>query len=146
LNPLDFYLWGQLKPLCIQLLLPTNWHFTITLWMCVTLSAISPASLNGFTSPQWDVSRSALNFMENILSIHSKCTLSAVAQYWVIPNTCWYRHFFFFWLWGTHAQSLLHLSLTPCINPCGGGVEYLHREPASHKRRRNGTKKGHAIA
>jgi hypothetical protein len=25
--------------------------------------------------------------------------------------------------------------------PCGGGVEYLHREPASRKRRRNGTKK-----
>jgi hypothetical protein len=32
------------------------------------------------------------------------------------------------------------------INPCGGGVEYLHREPASRKRRRNGTKKGRAIA
>jgi hypothetical protein len=26
-------------------------------------------------------------------------------------------------------------------NPCGGGVEYLHREPASCKRRRNGAKK-----
>jgi hypothetical protein len=23
-------------------------------------------------------------------------------------------------------------------NPCGGGVEYLHRDPASRKRRRNG--------
>jgi hypothetical protein len=32
------------------------------------------------------------------------------------------------------------------INPCGGGVEYLHRETASRKRRRNGTKKGRAIA
>jgi hypothetical protein len=32
------------------------------------------------------------------------------------------------------------------VNPCGGGVEYLHREPASRKRRRNGTKKGRAIA
>jgi hypothetical protein len=31
-------------------------------------------------------------------------------------------------------------------NPCGGGVEYLHREPASRKRRRNGTKNGRAIA
>jgi hypothetical protein len=28
-----------------------------------------------------------------------------------------------------------------CVNPCGGGVEYLHREPASRKRRQNGTKK-----
>jgi hypothetical protein len=32
------------------------------------------------------------------------------------------------------------------LNPCGGGVEYLHREPASRKRRQNGTKKGRAIA
>jgi hypothetical protein len=38
------------------------------------------------------------------------------------------------------------LELTYVINPCGGGVEYLHREPASRKRRRNGTKKGRAIA
>jgi hypothetical protein len=34
----------------------------------------------------------------------------------------------------------------PRENPCGGGVEYLHRDPASHKRQRNGTKKGRAIA
>jgi hypothetical protein len=32
------------------------------------------------------------------------------------------------------------------VNPCGGGVEYLHRKPASRKRRRNGTKKARAIA
>jgi hypothetical protein len=38
-------------------------------------------------------------------------------------------------VWGTHET-----------NPCGGGVEYLHRDPASRKRRRNGTKKGRAIA
>jgi hypothetical protein len=31
-------------------------------------------------------------------------------------------------------------------DPCGGGVEYLHRDPASRKRRRNGAKKGRAIA
>jgi hypothetical protein len=36
--------------------------------------------------------------------------------------------------------------ITGCENPCGGGVEYLHRDPASRKRRRNGTKKGRAIA
>jgi hypothetical protein len=36
--------------------------------------------------------------------------------------------------------------LDMAVNLCGGGVEYLHREPASHKRRRNGTKKGHAVA
>jgi hypothetical protein len=27
------------------------------------------------------------------------------------------------------------------FNPCGGRVEYLHRDPASRKRRRNWTKK-----
>jgi hypothetical protein len=31
--------------------------------------------------------------------------------------------------------------LTYLINPCGGGVEYLHRDLESRKRRRNGTKK-----
>jgi hypothetical protein len=35
---------------------------------------------------------------------------------------------------------------TSGIYPCGGGVEYLHRNPASRKRQRNGTKKGRAIA
>jgi hypothetical protein len=36
-----------------------------------------------------------------------------------------------------------HIKLEVCyyFNPCGGGVEYLHRDPASRKRRRNGTKK-----
>jgi hypothetical protein len=37
-------------------------------------------------------------------------------------------------------------TLTCRQNPCGGGVEYLHRDPASRKRRRNGAKKGRAIA
>jgi hypothetical protein len=32
------------------------------------------------------------------------------------------------------------------LNSCRGGVEYLHRDPASSKRRRNGVKKGRAIA
>jgi hypothetical protein len=32
------------------------------------------------------------------------------------------------------------------FHPCGGGVEYLHHEPASRKRRRNGTKNDRAIA
>jgi hypothetical protein len=35
---------------------------------------------------------------------------------------------------------------TALLNPCGGGVEYLHRDPASRKRRRNGAKKGRAVA
>jgi hypothetical protein len=31
-------------------------------------------------------------------------------------------------------------------HPCGGGVEYLHRDLASRKRRRDGTKKGRALS
>jgi hypothetical protein len=30
------------------------------------------------------------------------------------------------------------LTLTLTVNPCGGGVEYLHRDPASRRRRRKG--------
>jgi hypothetical protein len=30
---------------------------------------------------------------------------------------------------------------TPYVNPCGGRVEYLHREPASRKRDEMGLKK-----
>jgi hypothetical protein len=39
LSPLDFYLWGHIKPLCVQLLLTTTWHFTLAVWMPVRLSA-----------------------------------------------------------------------------------------------------------
>jgi hypothetical protein len=53
-------------------------HFTIALWMCVGLSATTPASLNGCCGPWWDMSRRALNLMEGILSIYYKCTLSAM--------------------------------------------------------------------
>jgi hypothetical protein len=28
--------------------------------------------------------------------------------------------------------------LTNALNPCGGGVEYLHRDPVSRRRRRKG--------
>jgi hypothetical protein len=41
---------------------------------------------------------------------------------------------------------ILGLPLSHCLNPCEGGVEYLHRDPASRKRRRNEAKKGSAIA
>jgi hypothetical protein len=39
------------------------------------------------------------------------------------------------------AASNFGWQVTTKKNPCGGGVEYLHRDPASRKRRRNGTKK-----
>jgi hypothetical protein len=35
---------------------------------------------------------------------------------------------------------ILQYTVTHTLYPCGGGVEYLLRDPASRKRRRNGTK------
>jgi hypothetical protein len=40
----------------------------------------------------------------------------------------------------------VEIEVTLRLYPCGGGVEYLHRDPASRKRRRNGTKRGRSIA
>jgi hypothetical protein len=51
LNPLDFYLWGHLNTLCMQLLLTTKEHVTIVLWMPVRLPATTPPSLNGCGGP-----------------------------------------------------------------------------------------------
>jgi hypothetical protein len=31
------------------------------------------------------------------------------------------------------------------VRPCGGGVEYLHRHPASHRRRRKGRLKSERV-
>jgi hypothetical protein len=50
-EPLDFYLWVHLKPLCMQLLLTAKRHFNIALWMPVRLSATAPASFNGCGGP-----------------------------------------------------------------------------------------------
>jgi hypothetical protein len=54
-------------------------------------------------------------------------------------------------VWGIRTKSVIlplyiHKRLSYNLNPCGGGVEYLHRDPASRKRQRNGDKKGRAIA
>jgi hypothetical protein len=43
-------------------------------------------------------------------------------------------------------QRVFAQSVPLWCNPCGGGIEYLHRDPASRKRRRNGAKKGRALA
>jgi hypothetical protein len=78
LNPLDCYLWGHLKTVCMQLLLTTKRHLTIALWLPVRLSATTRASSDGCGGPRWDVSRRALNLMEDILITYYKCTLSAI--------------------------------------------------------------------
>jgi hypothetical protein len=62
----------------MQLLLTMKKCFTIALWVPARLSATAPASLNRCSSPQWDVSRCALNVMEDILSTCYKHILSAI--------------------------------------------------------------------
>jgi hypothetical protein len=44
LNPLDFYLWGQLKALAYAAPVDNEEALTIALWMPVRLSATTPAS------------------------------------------------------------------------------------------------------
>jgi hypothetical protein len=46
----------------------------------------------------------------------------------------------------TKLTGMLCVCVRERVNPCGGGVEYLHHDPASRKRRRNGTIIGCAIA
>jgi hypothetical protein len=88
----------------MQLLLTTKWHFTIALWMPVRLSAATPASLNGCGSHWWDVSRRALNLMEDILSTYYKYTLSAVSHKLNVSG-----HLFILWrvdqLLGKHLET-----------------------------------------
>jgi hypothetical protein len=55
------------KSLCMQLLLTTKKHLTIALWMPVRLSATPQAPSNGCGGPWWEVSRRALNPMEDTL-------------------------------------------------------------------------------
>jgi hypothetical protein len=80
LNPLDFYLCGHLKTLVYAAPFDNERHFTIALWMLVRLSATTPESLNGFGGPRWDMSRRALNFMQDIVSTYYECTFSAVIR------------------------------------------------------------------
>jgi hypothetical protein len=67
-------------PLCMQLLLTTERHFTIPLWMPVRLSATAPASLHGYCGPWWSVWSHALNLMEGILSIYY---MNVLFQLWL---------------------------------------------------------------
>jgi hypothetical protein len=45
-----------------------------------------------------------------------------------------------------HIRNIKHTSKSSLLTRVEAGVEYLHRDPARRKRRRNGTKKGRAIA
>jgi hypothetical protein len=83
-------------------------------FMPVRLSATTPASLNGSGCPRWDVSKRALNLMENILSTYYKCTLPTITHRLnVSGHMLIWTFFFLFLVRGTRAQSLsLHFSYT----------------------------------
>jgi hypothetical protein len=106
LSPLDVYLWGHIKPLCMQLLLTMKRHFTIASPMPVRLSPTTPVSMIGCSGPWWDVLRRALNLMEDILSTSYKCTLSAITHKWNVFEHMLIWTFFLVLVCGTCAQSL----------------------------------------
>jgi hypothetical protein len=68
------------NPLCVRLLLTTKTHHTIALCVPVGLSKTTPASLKGCCGPWWDLSRRALNLIDDILSTYWKYTLSATTH------------------------------------------------------------------
>jgi hypothetical protein len=105
LNPLDCYLWGHVKLLCMQLLLTTKRHFTVALWMRQTIHNY-PDILNGCGGAWWVVSRLALNVMEDILSTYYKRTPSAVTHKLNISCHMLIWTFFLVLVCGTRAQSL----------------------------------------
>jgi hypothetical protein len=73
----------------------TKRHFTIQLWRPVRLFATISAFLDGCGGPWWDVSRPALNLMEDILNSFYKCTLSAVTQKLNVSWDVFYGYIFF---------------------------------------------------
>jgi hypothetical protein len=103
------------KPFCTQLLLTTKRHFTISLWMPVRLSAIAPAFLYGCGGPWWDVSRLALNLMEDILNTYYTCTLSGTTHKLNVSGHMLIWIFSFSWYVELVLKICLHLSVTPYI-------------------------------
>jgi hypothetical protein len=97
LNPLDFYLSGHLNNLVYAPPVDneeTLQHRTVD---DVRLCATTPTSLNGCCGPWWDMSRSALNLIEDVLSYNSQIA-SGLTLIWT----------FFCFIWGTRGQNLLH--------------------------------------
>jgi hypothetical protein len=89
----------------MQLLLTTKRYFTFALRMHVRLSATIATYLDGCGGPWWDVSRRALNFIDDTASTYYTCTLLAVTQKLNVSRHLLIRTFFFF-VCGTRAQNL----------------------------------------
>jgi hypothetical protein len=106
LNPLVFYPWGHLNAA------PVDNEEALHHRMPVRLSATVPASLNGCGGP-WDVSRRALNLMEDILSAYYKRTLSGTTHKSNVSGHMSMWTSFLVLVCGTRAQSLsAHFSYT----------------------------------
>jgi hypothetical protein len=61
--------WDTWTFLWVQLLMSPRRHFTISLWMTVRLSVTTPASLNEYRGPWWDLLRRPLNLIEDISAL-----------------------------------------------------------------------------
>jgi hypothetical protein len=105
LNPLDFHPWGHLKILVYAAPVDNEEALTIALWVPVRISATTLASLNGWGSPWWNVSRQALN-LKDILSAYYKSTLSAITHKLNVSGLLLIWTFFLVLVCGACAQSL----------------------------------------
>jgi hypothetical protein len=122
LNPLHFYLWGHLRPRVYASPVDnegTRPHRIVD--ACQTIRNY-PGTLNGCGGPWWDVSRRALNLMENTLSTYYKCTLSDITHKLNVCGHMLIWTFFLVLACGTRAQSLsapfsytLHINIKVCI-------------------------------
>jgi hypothetical protein len=73
---------------------------------CGCLSDYPKLSLNECGVPWWDVSRRALNLMEDILDTYYKCTFSAITHKLNVSGHMLMWTFFLVLVCGTRAQSL----------------------------------------
>jgi hypothetical protein len=93
-----------IKPLYLQPLLTTKRH--IALWMPVRVSATTPVSLHGCGGPSWDMSRRALNLVEDILSTYYKRNISAITHKSNVSGHILMWKFFLVWYLELKTQSL----------------------------------------
>jgi hypothetical protein len=113
---LEFYLWGHVKSLVYVAPFDNEEARHHRIGMPVRLLVTTPASLNGYNCPWWEVSRSSLNDMEDIPSTYYKPTLSARTHKLNVSGHMLIWTFFIALVCGTRAQVCLHLLVTLCID------------------------------
>jgi hypothetical protein len=125
LNPLDFSLWKHLNTLVYAVPVDNEETLTIALWILVSLSAVTPATLNGCGGLWWDVSKRVLNLMEDTLRTYYKCALSAVHHKLNVSRHKLIWTFFLVLVCGIRAQRLFAPFSDILYN---GQVDTLQRE------------------